>query len=45
VVPVYIRDEKMSLLRYLLSSSITDWMSKVIHPGIYAEYRYQPEGP
>jgi protease-4 len=45
VVPVYARDEKLSLLRYLMSSSISDWMSRVIHPGIYAEYRYQPEGP
>ena len=45
VVPVYARDEKLSLLRYLMSSSLSDWMSTVIHPGIYAEYRYQPEGP
>ena len=45
VVPVYARDEKLSLLRYLMSSSLSDLMSKVIHPGIYAEYRYLPEGP
>ena len=45
VIPVYARDEKLSLLRYLMSSSISDWMSTVIHPGIYAEYRYMPEGP
>ena len=45
VVPVYARDEKLSLLRYLMSSSISDWMSTLIHPGIYAEYRYLPEGP
>lgn len=45
VVPVYARDEKLSLLRYLMSSSISDWMSRVIHPGVYAEYRYLPEGP
>ena len=45
VVPVYARDEKLSLLRYLMSSSISDWMSRIIHPGIYAEYRYLPEGP
>jgi protease-4 len=45
VVPVYARDEKLSLLRYLMSSSLSDWMSTIIHPGIYAEYRYQPEGP
>lgn len=42
VVPVYARDEKLSLLRYLMSSSISDWLSTVIHPSIYAEYRYQP---
>jgi protease-4 len=45
VVPVYARDEKLSLLRYLMSSSIADWMSRVIHPDIYADYRYLPEGP
>jgi protease IV len=44
VVPVYARDEKLSLLRYLMSSSISNWMSTVIHPGIYADYRYMPEG-
>jgi protease-4 len=45
VVPVYARDEKLSLLRYLMSSSLSGLMSRVIHPGIYAEYRYLPEGP
>lgn len=45
VVPVYAREEKLSLLRYLMSTSLSDWVSKVIHPGIYAEYRYLPEGP
>ncbi|WP_372680321.1 signal peptide peptidase SppA [Desulfosarcina sp.] len=45
VVPVYARDEKLSLLRYLMTASISDWMSRVLHPGIYAEYRYLPEGP
>ena len=44
VVPVYARDEKLSLLRYLMSSSLSDWIAKVIHPGIYADYRYLPEG-
>jgi protease-4 len=44
VVPVYARDEKLSLLRFLMSSSISDWMSSIVRPGIYAEYRYQPEG-
>ena len=45
VVPVYARDKKLSLLRYLMSSSMSDLISKVIRPGIYAEYRYLPEGP
>lgn len=45
VVPVYARDEKLSLLRYLMSSSVSDMISRVVHPGIYAEYRYLPEGP
>jgi protease-4 len=44
VVPVYVREEKLSLLRYLMSSSISGLISKVIQPGIYAEYRYLPEG-
>ena len=44
VVPVYARDEKLSLLRYLLSSSISDLIATFIHPGIYADYRYLPEG-
>jgi protease-4 len=42
VVPVYARDEKLSLLRYLMSSSISEWISTLIRPGIYAEYRYHP---
>jgi protease-4 len=45
VVPVYAREEKLSLLRYLMSSSLSDLISKVFHSGIYAEYRYLPEGP
>ena len=44
VVPVYARDKELSLLRYLMSSSLSDWFSKMIHPGIFAEYRYLPEG-
>ncbi|BBO66562.1 multidrug transporter [Desulfosarcina alkanivorans] len=44
VVPVYAREEKLSLLRYLMSSSLSDLISKVVHPGIYAEYRYLPQG-
>lgn len=44
VVPVYARDEKLTLLRYLLSSSLSDLIASVLHPGLYAEYRYQPSG-
>jgi len=44
VVPVYARDKELSLLRYLMTTSLPDWFSKLIHPGIYAEYRYLPEG-
>lgn len=43
VVPVYAPDEKLSLIRYLLSSKMVPaWFSKLFSPGIYAEYRYQP---
>ena len=42
VVPVYVRKDKLSLLQYLLSSSLPDWMSSIIQPGLYAEYRYRP---
>ncbi len=45
VIPVYAPDEKLSLLRYLMSASVSDLISSVIHPGIYAEYRYWPAGP
>jgi protease-4 len=45
VVAVYARDKKLSLLRYLMSASISDLISRVIHPGIYADYRYLPERP
>jgi len=44
VVPVYARDKEFSILRYLLSTSLPDWFSKLIHPGIFAEYRYLPAG-
>jgi len=44
VVPVYARDTELSVLRYLLSSSVTEWFSKMVHPGIFAEYRYSPNG-
>ncbi len=45
VVAVYARDQELSLLRYLISSSISGWVSKIIHPDLYAEYRYRPDGP
>jgi protease-4 len=45
VVAVYSRDTKLSLLRYLMSSSLSGLISKIIHPNMYAEYRYHPEGP
>lgn len=45
VVPVYAPDKDFSLLRYLMSSSVSGWISKIIHPDIYAEYRYLPDGP
>ena len=44
VVPVYARDKDLSMLRYLMSSSLSRWLSKLIHPDIYAEYRYRPDG-
>jgi len=42
VVPVYAREDKFSLLRYLLSTSLPDWFSSLLHTGLYAEYRYHP---
>lgn len=45
VVPVYARDEKLTLLRYLLSSSLSEMIARVLHPGLFAEYRYQPATP
>jgi protease-4 len=44
VAAVYARDKNLSLLRYLLSSSLSRWVSRMIHPDIYAEYRYVPDG-
>jgi protease-4 len=44
VVPVYARDKELSVLRYLMTSSLSQWFSKIVHPGIFAEYRYSPEG-
>lgn len=43
VVPVYARDKKLSLLRYLMSTSITRWISKLVYPDLEAQYRYFPE--
>ncbi|BBO79556.1 multidrug transporter [Desulfosarcina ovata subsp. sediminis] len=43
VVPVYAPEEKLSLIRYLLSASmVPGWLSRLFQPGVYAEYRYQP---
>ncbi|WP_172683794.1 signal peptide peptidase SppA [Desulfosarcina cetonica] len=43
VIPVYAPDEKLSLLRYLFSSKMVPaWLSKLVSPEIYAEYRYRP---
>lgn len=44
VVPVYARDKELTLLRYLMSATISEWIAKLIHPGIYAQYRYLPDG-
>lgn len=43
VVPVYASDKKLSLLRYLLSTSITRLISKIVYPDMEAQYRYLPE--
>jgi protease IV len=48
VVPVYARDKKLSLLRYLISSSaseLSELITKVVRPDIRAEYRYLPDAP
>ena len=42
VVPVYARDQAFSLMRYLMSSSLSRWISSLVHPSIWAQYRYQP---
>lgn len=42
IVPVYTRDEKLSMLRYLLSSSLSDWISNGLHSDLFAEFRYRP---
>ena len=44
VVPVYARDKKLSLLRYLMSTSITRLIAKAVYPELEAQYRYYP-GP
>jgi protease-4 len=43
VVPVYARDKKLTLLRYLLSTSIMRLISKIVYPDMEAQYRYLPE--
>ena len=43
VVPVYARDKKLSLLRYLMSTSITRLISEILYPDIEAQYRYLPD--
>ena len=43
VVPVYARDKKLTLLRYLISLPFSEWVAQLIHPDIYAQYRYLPE--
>lgn len=42
VTPVYAREDKLPLLRYLLSSSLPDWLSSRLQSGLIAEYRYRP---
>ena len=42
VMPVYVDDDKLTLLRTLLSSSITQFFSKLVQPELKAEYRYVP---
>jgi len=44
VVPVYARDPKLSLLRNLMTSSLSEWLAAIFQPSIYAHYRYQPNG-
>jgi protease-4 len=45
VNPVYARDNKLSLLRYLISSATSELISKVVRPDIQAEFRYSPNVP
>ena len=45
VVAVYAPDDRRSLIRYLLSSSLPDWINAMVRPGIMAEYRYLPDAP
>ncbi|PID39656.1 MAG: signal peptide peptidase SppA [Proteobacteria bacterium] len=44
VVAVYARDKKFSIMRYLMSSSLTRWVSSWFQPSIWAQYRYEPNG-
>jgi protease-4 len=43
-IPVYARDKELTLLRYLMSTSLSDWIKMIFRPGIYAEYRLRPDG-
>lgn len=43
IVPVYARDRELSLLRKLMTSSVSHLVSKLIHPELRAEYRYMPD--
>ncbi len=43
VVPVYVNDDKLTILRTLLSSSVTQFFSKLVQPELQAEYRYVPQ--
>lgn len=42
VMPVYARDKKLTLLRYLMSTSMTRLISKLFYPDLEAQYRYLP---
>jgi protease-4 len=43
VAAVYAKEEKYSLLRYLLDSSLKSLLRRTTHPEITAEYLYRPE--
>lgn len=43
-VPIYVRDEKLSILRYLLSSSLSDLVTRVLQSDLTPQFRYSPDG-